>query len=68
MRDEQTPDTETARPQTHARTNAGAPSIDSARIAEISLGTTKEERRSERRSSTSKTSQWRTPATSRCAT
>ena len=42
MTDEQTPDTEIA-PPTHARMNAGSPSIDSSRIAEISIGTTKEE-------------------------
>jgi len=41
--DEQTPDTEAPLPETHARTNADAPSIDSSRIAEISVGTTKDE-------------------------
>ena len=43
MTDEQTPHPETVLPQTHARTNAGSPSIDSARIAEVSVGTTVEE-------------------------
>jgi phosphate transport system ATP-binding protein len=43
MTDEQTPQTETALPQTHARTNTGAPAIDSVRIAEVSVGTTTED-------------------------
>jgi phosphate transport system ATP-binding protein len=41
--DEQTPDTQEALPETHARTNADAPSIDSARIAEITVRTTKDD-------------------------
>jgi len=41
--DEHTPDTDSPLPETHARTNANAPSIDSSRIAEISVGTTKDE-------------------------
>ena len=41
--DEQTPDTHAALPETHARTNANAPGIDSARLAEVSVGTTTEE-------------------------
>jgi len=41
--DEQTPDTDISLPKTHARMNADAPAIDSARIAEITVGTSKDE-------------------------
>ena len=42
--DEQTPSKRDASlPETHARTNADAPSIDSSRIAEVSVGTAKDE-------------------------
>jgi phosphate transport system ATP-binding protein len=41
--DEQTPPRDASLPETHARTTANAPSIDSSRIAEVSVATTKEE-------------------------
>jgi phosphate transport system ATP-binding protein len=41
--DEQTPDTDTSLHETPTRVEADAPSIDSSRIAEISVGTTKDE-------------------------
>jgi phosphate transport system ATP-binding protein len=41
--DEQTADPNPQLPRTHARMNADAPAIDTTRIAEVTLGTTKEE-------------------------
>ena len=41
--DEQTPPRDSSLPDTHARTNENAPSIDSARIAEITVATSKNE-------------------------
>jgi len=41
--DEQTPPQDAPRPETHARLNADAPAIDSSRIAEVSVATSKAE-------------------------
>ncbi len=41
--DEQTPDTDPALPETHGRLNADAPAIDSSRLAEVGVGTKREE-------------------------